>query len=41
MIDLTGTIVLWSIPVLATAMILIDDKRMMDERKAKAAQGKK
>ncbi len=39
MIDTTGAIVLWSIPLLAAVMILIDDKRMMEERKAKA-QGK-
>ncbi len=38
MIDITGTIVLLAIPVLATAMVLIEDKRVSDERKA--AKGK-
>lgn len=35
MIDMAGTIVLWSIPVIAAAMILIDDKRVQEERKQK------
>ncbi len=37
MIDITGTILLLAIPVLATAMILIEDSRVSAERKAKKA----
>ncbi len=34
MVDTTGVIILWAIPVLAFAMIMLEDKRVMDERKA-------
>ncbi|HKB59725.1 MAG TPA: hypothetical protein VKC56_06715 [Gallionellaceae bacterium] len=40
MVDMTGTIILWCIPVLAAAMILLEDKRMSAERKAKKAAAK-
>jgi hypothetical protein len=33
MIDLTGAIILWSIPVIAAAMVLIDDRRVQAEKK--------
>jgi hypothetical protein len=38
MVDTTGTIILWCIPVLAFVMIMLEDKRVMAERKAKAAK---
>jgi hypothetical protein len=33
MVDLTGTLVLLGIPVLAAAMILLEDRRIASERK--------
>lgn len=35
MIDLTGTIVLWSIPVIAAAFILLDNDSMQSMKKKK------
>ena len=34
MVDTTGTIILLLIPVLAFAMIMLEDKRVVAERKA-------
>ncbi len=34
MVDITGTIILLAIPVLAAAMVLIEDSRVSAERKA-------
>lgn len=38
MVDTTGTIILLCIPVLAVAMILLEDRRVMSERKAAASK---
>lgn len=37
MVDTTGEIILLCIPLLAAAMILLEDRRIMADRKAKAA----
>lgn len=36
MVDITGMIVLFAIPVLAAAMVLLEDRRISAERKNKA-----
>lgn len=38
MLDTTGTIILLCIPVLAFAMIMLEDRRVMTERKAAASK---
>ncbi len=36
MVDTAGTIFLWSLPLIAVVLILIEDKRIMQERKEAA-----
>ncbi len=38
MVDTTGTIILMCIPLLAVAMILLEDKRIMADRRASAGK---
>ncbi len=38
MVDTIGTVILLCIPLLAVAMILLEDKRVMTERRAKATK---
>ncbi len=37
MVDTAGTIFLWSLPLIAAALILVEDKRIIQERKEKKA----